>query len=65
VLARGGHLRVSLHDAIGRELRVLHETNAAAGPGELSVALPSLHPGMYFLRAASPHGVRTQRLLIK
>lgn len=65
VLAHGGQLRVSLHDALGRELRVLHQGNAPAGAAELSIALPSLHPGTYFLRAASPHGIRTQRLLIK
>lgn len=65
VLARGGYIRLSLHDALGRELRVLHEANERAGSGALSISLPSLNPGAYFLRATSPHGIRTQRLLIK
>lgn len=65
VLARGGQLRVSLHDVLGRELRVLHEGDALAGATELGLSFPSLRPGTYFLRAATPLGVRSQLLLIK
>lgn len=47
-----GAVRVTVHDALGREVAVLHEGPAV--PRDL--ALPRLAPGVYVVRAVSPDG---------
>ncbi|MBE0642515.1 MAG: T9SS type A sorting domain-containing protein [Bacteroidetes bacterium] len=64
-LARGERLRITLCDALGRELRLLHDGHHPAGAGRMTLRLPSLGAGAYFLRISGESGVRSQRLLLR
>ena len=61
-LAAGGAARVSVYDALGREVAVLAEGALPAGRHE--AAVPDLPAGVYVVRVAVPEGVRTARLTV-
>ncbi len=50
VLTHRMALRISLCDALGRTLRILHDQTAHAGSQQLTLSLAGVRPGMYFLR---------------
>jgi enterochelin esterase-like enzyme len=63
-LARSEHLRISVCDLLGRELRILHDARVEAGSHRLSLTIPALNPGLYFLHVAGERAVRVQRLFV-
>ncbi|MEM1055208.1 MAG: T9SS type A sorting domain-containing protein [Bacteroidota bacterium] len=50
-LPAAGHVHATVHDALGREVAVLHEDALAAGEHEMP--LPRLAPGLYVIRVLS------------
>lgn len=64
VLPRGEQLRISLHDILGRERRILYDARAEAGSHQLPLTIPAVTPGMYFLHVSGERDVRVQRLFI-
>lgn len=60
---RAGALRVSVVDALGRTVAVLHDGAAAAGSA-LELATPELAPGVYTVRVESAAGVATERFTV-
>ena len=56
-----GSLRVSLVDALGREVAVVHDGALAAGTHRLALPLGALAPGVYAVRAA---GVAPARVVV-
>ncbi|MFA6232993.1 MAG: alpha/beta hydrolase-fold protein [Bacteroidota bacterium] len=65
VLERGDHISVTLCDALGRELRLLSDTYQAAGSHNLSVSLPSVRTGAYYLRIAGRDQIQMERLIVR
>ena len=60
----GGPVRLTLHDALGREVAVLLEADLAPGASRsVRVAGVGLSPGAYALRVVSPAGLATRRLV--
>lgn len=57
-------VRLALHDALGREVRVLAEGVRPAGPHTVRVDVAGLAPGVYVARLATPTGATTQRLTV-
>ena len=62
-VAAAGPVRLTLHDALGRELRTLAEGRHAA-PHAVAVDTRGLAPGVYWLRLAAADGVRTRALTV-
>ena len=61
-LAEGGAVRVSVVDALGREVAVVAE--GAFAPGRHEAAVSDLAAGVYVVRVASAEGVRTARFTV-
>ena len=61
-LAEGGAARISVYDALGREVAVV--ADRAFGAGRHAVAVPALAAGVYVVRVASEGSVRTARLTV-
>ena len=61
-LAEGGAARVSVVDALGREVAVV--ADGPFGPGRHKAAVAGLPAGVYVVRVASAEGVRTTRLTV-
>jgi hypothetical protein len=57
-------LRLTLHDALGREVRTVAEGVYAAGAQEFSVSLDGLPSGIYFVRANVGGQVVVRRLAV-
>ena len=57
-------VRVSVLDALGREVAVLHDGAMPAGETPLSVTTRGLAPGVYVVRMAGAGSVATQRLVV-
>lgn len=65
-LPYAGQLRITLHDMLGREVRLLHDAPALPGYSQQRMALPAaLPPGRYFLRTGFDGMQRVQSLLIR
>ena len=57
-------VRLTLHDALGREVRIVAEGMYAAGAQEFSVSLDGLPSGIYFVRANVGGQVLVRRLAV-
>ncbi|MDX9758539.1 MAG: heparinase II/III family protein [Bacteroidota bacterium] len=64
-LPAAGTLRLTIHDALGRELRAVHTATHEAGTHMLRLATTGLPSGLYLLRAASTDAVATRRLILR
>lgn len=65
VLPEAGELRLTLADALGRELRTIHAAMHEAGAHTVPVRTAGLRPGLYLLRAANANAVATRRLVLR
>lgn len=63
-LAAGGAVRLAVYDVLGREVAVLADGRQAAGPHAVQWAAGALPGGVYFVRLATPGGVRTTRAVL-
>ena len=61
---QAGAVRLSVFDALGREVAVLADGTLAAGAHAFSVDAAALAPGLYVLRATTASGAATQRLTV-
>ena len=59
-----GAVRATVHDALGREVALLHDGPLAAGEQLLPLDAQTLSPGVYVLRVATPEATVTQRLTV-
>ena len=59
-----GIVRVSVFDALGREVAVLHTGPLAAGVHPLVLDASRLPSGVYIVRASTPEAVLTQRITV-
>lgn len=57
-------VRLTLYDALGREVRIVAEGVYAAGAQEFSVPLDGLPSGIYFLRCSVGGQVTVRRLVV-
>jgi enterochelin esterase-like enzyme len=64
-LPRGTHLRVALHDALGREVRRLHEGYRHAGSGQLTFGLAGVPSGVYYLRVTGNDVTQVRRVAVR
>ena len=62
-LGETGPVRLTLHDALGREVRVLASGTLSAGPHEAAVPA-GLPPGVYVVRLPAGPDSRTTRLTV-
>lgn len=62
--SRGGHVRVRLFDALGREVRLLHSGHVDDGVTLLPIASDGLAAGLYSVVLESEEGSRSTTLLI-
>ena len=63
-LAEGGAARVSVYDALGREVAVLADRSFASGRHEVTLDGAAFPAGIYVVRVASEGGVQTARLTV-
>ncbi|MEM0962932.1 MAG: T9SS type A sorting domain-containing protein, partial [Bacteroidota bacterium] len=63
-LVEAGDVRVSVYDALGREVAVLHDGPAAAGASRYEVAAGWMAPGAYVVRAVSGGAVLARALTV-
>ncbi len=63
-LAERAHVRLVLHDAMGREVRVLADGIAAAGRTVVSADASTLPSGMYYYRLTSGAGTAVRRMVL-
>jgi hypothetical protein len=63
-LSTSSPVRLTLHDALGREVRGIAESMYAAGAQEFSVSLEGLPSGIYFVRANVGGQVLVRRLVV-
>ena len=63
-LAAASQVRVSVLDALGREIALVHDGAMAAGETPVSVATRGLAPGIYVVRMAGEGSVATRRLVV-
>ena len=63
-LARGGDVRLTLHDLQGREIARLADGERAAGPHEAQLSSRALRPGLYFLRLESVGVTHVRRIAL-
>ena len=59
-----GGVRLSVHDALGREVAVLADGPLAAGTHRFDLDASALAPGLYVVRATTASGAATQRLTV-
>jgi hypothetical protein len=57
-------VRITLHDAAGREVAVLSDGTREAGLHSLHIPLSGLTPGMYFYRLVSSVGILTKAMVV-
>lgn len=59
------HVRVSVHDALGRTVAVLHDGEVATGePHRLTLSGTDLASGLYVIRAAGPSFTASRRITL-
>lgn len=63
-VAHSTPVRLTLYDALGRQVRLLHEGNAAPGSYQIELNAKSLGSGVYFYRLQTNTGSLTRRLLV-
>lgn len=63
-LPREQHVRLGVHDALGREVAVLADGLQAAGRHSVSWRTAGARPGLYFARLRTESGTRTRRLTV-
>ncbi|MBR9978066.1 MAG: T9SS type A sorting domain-containing protein, partial [Bacteroidetes bacterium] len=61
-LPRAGHIRLAIHDMIGREALSVLDTQLDAGEHQVTVALGHLSPGAYLVRLLTPAGMQSRML---
>lgn len=59
-----GDVHVAVYDALGREVAVLHDGPAAAGPLPLAIDTGAFAPGTYIVRVRSAAGASTRTLTV-
>ena len=63
-LDQKGSARVTVHDALGRELAVVAEGERAPGRYEFAIDTKSLASGVYFVRLTAGRTVQTKKLIV-
>lgn len=63
-MPRGGNVRVSVLDVMGREVRVLADAAFAAGRHSVTLESATLPPGLFFVRVQSGGASLTRRVAI-
>jgi hypothetical protein len=63
-LPTSGHVRLTLHDGLGREIATLVDDVRPAGPHDLEVATASLSPGPYFARIHAGEATAVRALTV-
>ena len=63
-LAEAGPARLSVYDALGREVAVVIDESLAAGPHVATLASHDLAPGVYVVRLASGSEIATRSLTV-
>ena len=64
-LRETGSVSVGLYDALGRQVRTLHEGRVSGNqPQQVSVDATSLSSGVYFLRVKGDGFTKTQRITV-
>jgi PKD repeat protein len=59
------NVRISLHDIMGREVRILHESNMPAGEHRITLNRQGLATGMYVIRVQVGTNVTPLRVIMK
>lgn len=65
VLTHRRALRITLCDALGRSLRILHDGTATAGMQQLTFSLTGVSPGLYFLRCDAGGETRVRSITVR
>ncbi|GAB5536211.1 MAG: hypothetical protein Rubg2KO_24600 [Rubricoccaceae bacterium] len=63
-MPQAGTARVTVHDALGREVAVLQDGPLAAGTHRFSLETAGLAPGLYHVRLSTPGGTAMQRVTV-
>ena len=63
-LDRAGSVRLTLHDATGRELRVITDAHLSAGNHNVDIPVAGLAAGRYFYRLVTEQGSQTRPLIV-
>jgi hypothetical protein len=63
-LAADGHVRLVIHDALGRDLRTLLDAEQQPGEHHLSFDATDLSSGIYYLRLTTSTGTLTRSLVL-
>lgn len=63
VLSQSRHIKISVYDAIGREMKVLLEKRLGAGPHEIPLDGSDLKPGTYYYRLQTGHHQEMKAML--
>lgn len=63
-LGEAAPVRAALYDALGREVALLHDATLLRGAHTLRLDASALAPGVYLLRATSPHGAVARRFVV-
>ncbi|MFZ1730607.1 MAG: alpha/beta hydrolase-fold protein [Bacteroidota bacterium] len=58
-------LSITLCDVLGRELRTMHSAYEPAGTQHISLSIPSLQPGQYFLRVIGGESIQVRSVVIR
>jgi hypothetical protein len=61
-LPRPGHVRLAIHDMIGREVLSVLDRQLDAGDHQVTVSLGHLSPGTYFFRLLTAKGLQSRML---
>ncbi|MCB2206380.1 T9SS type A sorting domain-containing protein [bacterium] len=64
-LDRAGTVRIALHDALGREVRVLTDGFNDAGRHMYQLSATGLSPGLYFIRATTHGRTQVRKMVIQ
>ncbi|MEX0747265.1 MAG: T9SS type A sorting domain-containing protein [Rhodothermales bacterium] len=60
-----GHVRISVHDLLGREIAVLVDGVRGPGPHEVEFDVGGLSTGIYFYRMVAFGGTVTRRMVVR
>ena len=63
-VAAAGHVRITVFDALGREIALLVSEEHTAGRHEISFNAQGLPSGLYLVRMEAGGGVQTQRVTL-
>ena len=64
-LQRAGQVRISIFDARGAEVAVMHDGQLAAGQHRMPIGVQNWAAGTYFVQGISPNGVFRSPLIVQ